>query len=308
MDTNRELVRGLSWSVLAAVMTALFMVPWKLSVQYGPESSVVLVMLVSAALFNSIGSVGSALVRRRPLRLDRIAIGVALALSVLTFLGNIASAAAIARIGGPLLSLLQRLEVVIVALGAWAMLGERVDGRFWLGVVVAALGLWFIGAEPEGGQLHADGMLYGLASALAFGSMNIVIRKYANAIDPVTVNALRLWLAVGLWFAVQGRVPDAASLHPALVGYAALAALSGPVCGRLSIMYALRHVEARLVVLCLLSSPLLTLIVSWWLLDHWPGPQSLWGGLLMLVGIAIPVALHLRAPGQTAAATASGRG
>jgi len=305
MDAQRELVRGLSWAVLAAVMTAFFMVPWKLAVQHGPESSVVLVMLTAAALFNSAGSLGGAVLRRERPRLDRLALGVALVLSILTFLGNVASVAAIARIGGPLLSLLQRFEVVVVALGAWAMLGERVDLRFWLGVAVAGTGLWVIAGEPGGGVLRADGILYGFASALAFGSMNIVIRKYAMAIDLVAVNALRLWLAVGLWFATEQRLPDTATMNVELVAYATLAAFSGPVCGRLSIMFALRHIEARLVVLCLLSSPLFTLIVSWWLLGHWPGGHSLWGGLLMLVGIAIPVVLHLRGGARPAAARAA---
>ena len=228
------------------------------------------------------------------MRIDGLAIGLALGLSMLTYAGNVASVEAIARVGGPLLSLLQRLEVVVVALGAWALLRERVDVRFWLGVAVAGLGLWVIGGDSAAEQLRAEGVAYGLASAIAFGSMNVVIRKYVSKIDAVTVNAMRLWLSVALWFIVERRIPEADSFAPALVGYAALAAFCGPLCARLSLMYSLRYLEARMVALCQLSAPLLTLIAAWLLLGHWPAERSLWGGGIMLVGIAIPIAMRVR--------------
>lgn len=298
-------VRGLWWALAGAALTALFMVPWKAAATYGGQSEIVLVMLTTAALVNTLASVVPARLGGRLLPLTRTMGLLAAAMALLTLLGNLASAAAISRIDGPLLSLLQRAEVVVVALGAWFALGERVEGRFFLGTAVAGVGLWVItGSDLGGGGTHALGVLYGLASAVAFGGMNVLVRRHARAIHPTTVNALRLWFAVLLWFALERRVPDVAAMHPRMLLFAALSALCGPVSARLSIMYALRHVEARMVALVLLTTPVLTLLSTWLLLGQWPAERSLWGGLLMLTGIAIPVFARAMAGRRAARALA----
>ena len=72
--------------------------------------------------------------------------------------------------------------------------------------------------------------------------------------------------------------------------WAGLAGALGPWLGRLSLMLSGRDIEARYTALIVLSSPVLTLGLSWLFLGGWPEPQELVGGGIMLLGIALPVA------------------
>src|SRR6185369_6491728 len=100
--------------------SAAFMIPWKLATRHGESKDLVLVLLLSAALLNTAVLPVSRGSGAR--RWSRTAWGVSIGLAFVTLLGNEASAAAIARISGPVLSVLQRFEVVIVGLLAWLVL------------------------------------------------------------------------------------------------------------------------------------------------------------------------------------------
>jgi drug/metabolite transporter (DMT)-like permease len=287
----RDLLRGVGWALGSALCSAGFMIPWKLASRHGAGKHAVLVLLASAAILNSAALWLPAPALRR--RWTPTATGLSIALAVLTLLGNEASAAAIARISGPLLSVLQRFDVVVVGVLAWIVLSERMDGAFIVGAVLATAGVAVTqGAAPSVGQ--GAGVLYGLAAAVAFGGMVVVTRQSITEIDPVRVNALRLWLSVLLWAGLHRELPTASQLSPELLLWSGLAALLGPFLGRLSLMYSLRHVEARIAALCVLAAPVATLGLSWALLGDVPSAVELAGGTVILAGVAIPVVAAAR--------------
>jgi drug/metabolite transporter (DMT)-like permease len=218
---------------------------------------------------------------------------VAVGLALLTLAGNLAAAAAIARISGPLLSVLQRTEVIMVALIAWIFIGERVDGWYWLGAIIALLGIWLL-QSGDADDATFEGILFGLFSAACFSAMIPLTRKYIERIDPVTVNALRLWLSVGLWFVVYGPPPLWETFNGALLLYGSLAAVLGPFLARTFVMISSRYVESRITALVLLCAPFFTLRMAWLFLQSWPSPRELYGGGIMLVGVAIPLIAMLR--------------
>ncbi len=273
----------------SATMAAAFVVPWKLAAPHGDEASAVLVLLASAAILNSL------IVPFTPsdgVRWSAPALRLSLVLAVLTFVGNLASAAAIARISAPLLSVLQRSEVLLVAVVAWVTLGERPHALFWVGSAVATLGLvWMHGGD---GSLDAVGVAWGIASAAAFGGMLVAVRHAIAGIDAVFVNALRLWLAVAIWFLVHRRLPDPDELRAPLLFYGALTGLFGPFLGRLFSMKSSRYLEARFTALILLSTPALSVPLAWIFLGTVPSGPELEGAALMLLGIGIPVVGMLR--------------
>lgn len=265
-------------------MAASFVIPWKLATPHGDESSAVLVLLVSAASLNTLllpftPRVGA--------RWNAAAMRLAIVLAVLTLVGNWFSAAAIERISAPLLSVLQRAEVLIVAVIAWATLGERPHVLFWVGSGIAALGLlWMQGGD---GPLDGVGVLLGLASSLSFGIMIVAVRRYVHGVDTVFVNTFRLWLAVLVWFLVRGEIPSADEFSGPLILYGSLAGAFGPFLSRLFTMQSSRHLEARFSALILLSTPVLSLPLAWLFLGTIPSGRELEGGALMLLGVAIPV-------------------
>ena len=280
---------GVLWASAAALMAGSFVIPWKLATPHGEEEDAVLVLLISAAVLNTLLVPATP---RRGAQWSGDAIRLSVLLAVLTLAGNLASALSIERVSAPILSVLQRAEVLIAALVAWVLMGERPHAVFWAGAAVAGIGLvWMQGGE---GTLDPWGVVYGLSSAVCFGSMLVAVRRYAADIDMVFVNAFRLWLSVGFWFLLHREIPSLEGFSPTFVVYVALAGMFGPFLSRLFSMQSSRFLEARFTALILLSVPALTVPLAWLFLGTVPAGRELEGGGLMLVGIALPVVWMLR--------------
>lgn len=309
--------RGLAWASAAAVGIAFFVIPWKLANELGTPSHSALILLSVAAVLNTglgLGQRLSYVLAGRPAALTpggrsrhgigRLDIGVGLLLAGFTLFGNLASAWAIQDLSPALLNVLLRSEVILVAVFAWILLGERVEWLFWLGAAIAAVGLVVLQGpigSPTGeiGALAA-GTGMAIAAALCFSALTVVTRHYIARIDLVAVNALRLWFAVLLWFLLNGW-PDVAQIPLAQIGYVSLSAIAGPFLGRLCMMMSARYVEARVSVLANLSAPVLTLGMAFVLLGDWPAPNELIGGAIMMAGIALPLMGHSLDGRRTAA-------
>jgi len=286
--------RGVAWSLGAALASGIFVIPWKLANTAGDTAAAAFALLGFAALFNTALSL---MQRGGP---PRVALApyegwIALALAVLSLLGNLASAAAIATLSASLMNVLQRGEVLGVALLAWAVLGERVERRFWLGAGLAGVGMVVL-RDPFGeAVVDARGSLFALASVICFSAMAVVTRMAIHRVDPVRVNMLRLWMTLPLWVLLSGGTGGLASLHAAQLGYAALAAFAGPFAARLCLILSARHVDARITTLGALSAPAISVPLEIAILGHVPLPRELLGGAILLLGIAVPL---LRLPAR----------
>jgi drug/metabolite transporter (DMT)-like permease len=283
---------GLTWAFGSAVTGAFFVIPWKLANTAGDPAVSVLLLLALAALVNTALVVGRSVASGRlALRITGADVWVGVLLAAFTLFGNIASARAIQDLSPALLNVVLRAEVILVAVLAWVFLGERVEGRFWVGAAMAVLGLVVLQGPIE--DLGAPGFLaagtgMALAAAVCFSSIAIVTRHFIHRIDPVAANALRLWFAVALWFPFHA-LPRWEDVPREQVFYAALAAFVGPFLGRIFLMISARYVEARLTTLANLTTPVMTLVLAFLLLSDWPQPNELLGGAIMMVGIAVPL-------------------
>jgi drug/metabolite transporter (DMT)-like permease len=153
------------------------------------------------------------------------------------------------------------------------------------------LGLFFLQERSPGTQeivLVGAGTGMALAAAACFSALAVTTRHFIHRIDPVLVNALRLWIAVALWFPFH-TWPGPGVMPTRQIVWAVAAAMMGPFASRLCMMFSARDVEARTTTLANLTSPLMTLPLAWLLLADLPLPHQLLGGALMLAGIAIPL-------------------
>jgi drug/metabolite transporter (DMT)-like permease len=278
--------RGFVLAFGAALGIVGWAIPWKLAAGEGAAHTNALLLLAFAAAFNELYN---RLRRGTRQRLTGFDWGLAAALAVLTLVGNLASALAIRDLSPALLTVAQRGEVIWVALVAWPVIGERPDRPFWWGAALAVAGLLILQAPFDAVDARGVGFAWAGVSVMAFGSMAALTRRFIRRVDPARVNGLRLWLSVGLWFAWYGAPPVLFEVTPAQAGYTALAALSGPFAGRLALMSSARYLEARLSTLATLAAPPLTLLVGLLVFSDTPTPREILGGLVMLVGIAIPV-------------------
>jgi drug/metabolite transporter (DMT)-like permease len=139
------------------------------------------------------------------------------------------------------------------------------------------------------GEPRAAGIAWAFVSALCFGCMAVITRKFVHRFDTVSVNALRLWLAVALWFIWNGFPDELREITTEQTGYATLAAFFGPFLGRLCMMTSAKYIEARITTLATLAAPPLTLALAYMILRDLPDAREIQGGVIMLVGISIPI-------------------
>ena len=290
---------GISLALAGATFSACFLVPWKIATDHGDPKEATLVLLLTAALFNT---VSTRLVSRAQAGPADAPLGptllLALVFAVLSLAGNYFSASAVQRLSGPLLAVLQRCEVLVVALLGAVLLREHVRRSFWLGVAIAIAGLAILSqpAAPRTAETDVDalGALFGIGSAVCFGTMAVLTRKYVSHIRPVFLNALRLWLGVLLWFAVEGGLPTRERLPNGLVIGASLAGFFGPFLSRLCAIYSARYVAASTTAVAGLITPVLTLLLGLLVLGTLPSARAMIGGAIMLAGIAVPLLVLLR--------------
>jgi drug/metabolite transporter (DMT)-like permease len=278
--------RGLLWALGAALGIAAFNIPWKLASEHGSASANALLLLFAAAVFNTI--LTAAHQRELP-RFSALDLKLAVALACLTLVGNFLSAGAIRSLQPALLTVTQRSEIILVALLAWPVIGERVDRLFWIAASVAGVGLVIL-HDPRGvAEARATGVTLGLLSAVCFAGMAVLTRRFIHGINVIAVNALRLWLSVLLWFAVGEAGAVLSAITPAQAAYTGLAAFCGPFAARLCMMNSARYLEARITTLMTLAAPPLTLLLAFFVLGDLPGPRDLLGGSVILLGIALPI-------------------
>lgn len=187
-----------------------------------------------------------------------------------------------------------------------AFLGEKPTGRQWLGILVAIAGAAVLGfgAFGLGGKA-----LFGDFLALSAGMMSAGYFTIGRTLR----KKLDLWAYTGLVYGVTAAVLLVAVLvspDVPLTGYPTqdwlvflgLAAVP-MMMGHTGINYALRYLPAYVANLASLGEPVGATLIAWLLpaIAEVPPPQTLFGGILILVGIALGT---LGFSGQTEASNA----
>ena len=181
-------------------------------------------------------------------------------------------------------------QPIFVAVGAWALLSERVTRRVTVGILVAVAGIvamsvgdlfgGAVGSNPLlGNGLAVTGALMAAAYVLAGRSLRqeLALVPYVVIVYSVCTVGL-LALAV-----VQGH---------ALTGYAGrewlvfLGLAVGPgLLGHTVINWALGHLESSIVSVSLLGEPVGSTVLAALVLAETPAPVTVVGGAVVLAGI-----------------------
>jgi drug/metabolite transporter (DMT)-like permease len=185
-------------------------------------------------------------------------------------------------------------QPLFVALLSAFVLGETATRRQWLGIVIAVGGAALIGWGDFGrgrDALLGDGLA--LAGALFVSFYYVIGRRLRLQLD--------LWWYIGIVYGVAALVLlIAAALLPGvpLTGYDStdwlvfVALAAGPMMlGHTGVNYALRYVRAYVANLAILGEPIGATLIAWALpaIAEVPGPQTVFGGALILGGILVAV-------------------
>ena len=198
----------------------------------------------------------------------------------------------IEAVGAGLATVLANVQVVLVGLLAWAVLGERPERRSMFSVPVVLVGVVLISGAVGAGAYGDDpalGALFGLLTALAYAVFLLVLRRAGgsgrrpagplfDATLSATVAGLIGGLAVGDFDAVPGAESQA---------WLVTLALTSQVVGWLLISVALPRVPALITSIVLTIQPAGSVILGVVSFAEAPSAPQLLGVALILSGVVI---------------------
>jgi drug/metabolite transporter (DMT)-like permease len=217
---------------------------------------------------------------------------------------------AITAIGAGLSTVVGNLQVLIVAVLAWAFLGERPHRSLVLAFPVMLGGLVLVGGLADVGGSHAYGadpglgVVYGVAVAVIYAVYILTLRQATSPRGPRSPGSRpagsRPAVAAVLFEATAGATVASALLGlvlneyrlgpawPAL-GWLALLALTSQVIGWLLITVSMPRLPAGMIGALLLIQPAGSVALSYVFLDERPSALQLVGVLLVLAGVVVAV-------------------
>jgi drug/metabolite transporter (DMT)-like permease len=198
----------------------------------------------------------------------------------------------IAAIGAGLATVLGNLQVVLVALMAWAFLGERPDNRSVAAIPVVLGGVVLISGVIGAGAYGDDpvlGVVYGVLTAISY-ALFILILRHGNTDDRRPAGPLLdATLSGAIFSAIGGVAVGDIDWAPGLEaqGWLVLLALSSQVLGWLLISVSLPRLPAVLTSILLMLQPVATVFLGAILLSEAPSAVQLLGVAVVIAGVAV---------------------
>jgi drug/metabolite transporter (DMT)-like permease len=202
---------------------------------------------------------------------------------------------AVDAVGAGLATVLGNLQVIVVALVAWLVFGERPPRSVLLGLPIVLAGVVLISGVVGAGAYGADpplGVTLGIVTAISYAGYLLVIRRGSNDLrrpaGPVaiaTASTMACAIVVGLLLGELDPVPSWPS-H----GWLILVGITSQSIGYLIISISLPRLPAALVSIILLAQPVATVLLARVLVDEVPSIYQLAGVALVVGGIAVATA------------------
>ncbi len=198
---------------------------------------------------------------------------------------------AIEAVGAGLATVLGNLQVIVVGIVAWLLLGERPSRATLLALPFVLAGVVLISGAIGDDAYGADpavGVLLGIGTALCYAGYLLVIRRGGRdarkPAGPVAVATLFTALAASLAGAVVGDLDPAPPLES--LAWLAVLGVSSQSVGYILISISLPRLPAVITSIILLAQPVMTVILSIFLLGETPSSIQLLGVVLVIGGIA----------------------
>lgn len=198
---------------------------------------------------------------------------------------------AIGEMGAGLATVMGNLQVIVVGIVAWLLLGERPARRVLLGAPFAVGGVVLISGAIGGGAYGRNpglGAAYGIVTTFAYAGYLLVMRqartpgRFVGPVRDATAATVVGALVGGLLIGDLALAPT----WPAH-GWLIALALSSQVAGGLLIAASLPALPAVVSSLILLSQPVAAVLLAALLIGEAPSPFQVAGVGLVLAGVAV---------------------
>ena len=202
---------------------------------------------------------------------------------------------AIAAVGAGLATVLGNLQVLVVGLLAWAMLGERPEGRLLAALPVVLAGVVLVSGAVGQGAYGSDplaGIAFGLGTAVAYAGFIVIMRHGGGSTGWSAWPLFDATAVAAVAAALLGPVAGGVDLVPSWPahGWLLLLAITAQVAGWLLIARSLVWLPAALASILLLLQPLGALLLAAAVLGERPSLIQLGGCALILGGVVLAAA------------------
>jgi drug/metabolite transporter (DMT)-like permease len=197
----------------------------------------------------------------------------------------------IEAVGAGLATVLGNIQVVLVGLLAWAVLGERPANRTLASIPIVFVGVVLISGVVGAGAYGEDpllGVVYGVLTAISYALFllllrhaNTDLRRPAGPLFDATLSAAVFCAVAGIAIGDIDWVPDLEAQ-----AWLVLLALSSQVLGWLLISVSLPRLPAVLTSILLMLQPVSTVVLGALLLSEEPSAVQLSGVAIVLAGVA----------------------
>jgi len=202
---------------------------------------------------------------------------------------------AVDQVGAGLATVLGNLQVIIVALVAWTVFGERPPRSVLYGLPLVLAGVVLISGVVGAGAYGPNpalGTALGIVTAVSYSGYLLVIRRGSNDLrrpaGPVAISTASTALVALLFGAAVGQL-DPVPSWPSHAWLIAVGITSQSI-GYLIISISLPRLPAALTSIILLAQPVATVVLARVLLDEEPSAAQLVGVALVIGGIAVATA------------------
>jgi len=197
---------------------------------------------------------------------------------------------AIEQVGAGLATVLGNVQVVLVGLLAWALLGERPHRSALAAIPIVGVGVMLISGALEQGAYGANpglGAVYGVLTGIAYSGFLLTLRQGSRDLRRAAGPLFTATLASALGCAAIGGVVGDLDLTPSwsATGWLIVLALSSQVLGWLLISTSLPRLPAVVTSILLTFQPVCSVIFAALIINESPSLLQLAGAACILGGL-----------------------
>jgi drug/metabolite transporter (DMT)-like permease len=199
---------------------------------------------------------------------------------------------AIGDVGAGLATVLGNLQVVLVGVLAWVVLGERAEARVFAAIPVVLAGVVLISGAVGSGAYGVDparGVLFGVLTALTYSVFILVLRHGNSNLTRPAGTLFETTLTCAVFCAIAGVAIGDVSFVPSWPshGYLVLLALGSQVFGWLLISISLPRLPAALASVLLTIQPMLSVLLGVAIFGESPSAAQFAGVAVVIGGITL---------------------
>lgn len=282
--------QGYSFAIFSALTAAIYFIPYKAGIALMSPQTFTFGLFVASIFLNGVPF----LWKREGLTLNRATIISAVIFGVLSYTGNLFNGLSLTHVSPPITSVILRTQIFMIMFMGSFFLGERFSAASLVGAIIAVIGVATMSLGSGALEIvKLQGILFAVLAALSFATVQIVNKYYIKEIHPLSLNLLRIAIALSISGLLGGAGPELTTIGFKGWSYCFLAAFFGTTISRLASIKALSYIPVSKATIFSTLTPVFTTLLTLILLGDSPTETELVGGIIVLTGLTVPLGKRL---------------